>query len=240
LPDPLIRSGLFLGGHLSKFVDRPTTVKLHRDVVCFDLKNLDSHPDLQSVCLFLITDLLWREIQRDRTQMKFTIFDECWRLLDSEAAMGASLIGPVFRTYRKYFASAIGISQTMDDFSKSGVASAIMPNSALKWILRQKGADQSSLKASLDLNDREMELISSLESKKGYFSEAFLMAEDKRQVVRVESTPLEYWLFTTDPADMAYQAELRSKNPEIPELELLRMCASTRPHGAGSFKKEVA
>ncbi len=215
-----------------KMVDRPTTVRLDRDVVCFDLKNLDSHLDLQSICLFLITDLIWREVQKDKTQMKFAIFDECWRLLQDDSA--SLFIGDVFRTFRKYRASAIAISQTMDDFAKSKVAGAIMPNSSLKWILRQKGADQESLKNALMLNDREMEQISSLGSKKGYYSEAFLMAENKRQVVRIDSTPLEYWLFTTDPADLALMNDIKNKNPSLTDLDVLREAAKTHSQGASA------
>jgi type IV secretory pathway VirB4 component len=210
---------------------------MDRDVVCFDLKNLDSHPDLQSICLFLITDLIWREIQKDRTLMKFTIFDECWRLLQDDSA--SLFIGDVFRTFRKYNASAIAISQTMDDFVKSKIAAAIMPNSSLKWILRQKGADQENLKTALALNPREMELISALESKKGHFSEAFLMAEDKRQVVRVDSTPLEYWLFTSDPADISYMNELKKKNSNLTERDIIRLAARERQHGASSSGGKV-
>jgi type IV secretion system protein VirB4 len=139
---------------------------------------LDAHPDLQSVCLFIVIDLIWREVQRDRTKMKFTIFDECWKILQDDTA--AQFIGEVFRTFRKYRASAIAISQTMDDFAKSKVAAAILPNSSIRWILKQKGADQDALRSVLQLNDREMQLISDLESQKGEFSEAFLMAEDTR------------------------------------------------------------
>ncbi|MES3038363.1 MAG: ATP-binding protein, partial [Bdellovibrionota bacterium] len=203
-------------------------------VVCFDLKGLDTNFDLQSVCLFIITDLIWREIQKDRTQMKFTIFDECWRLLQDESA--SSFIGDVFRTFRKYKASAIAISQTMDDFAKSKISAAIMPNSSLKWILKQRGADQHSLQQSLALNDREMDLISSLESKKGEFSEAFLMAEDFRQVVRIESTPIEYWLFTTDPSDLILMESLKSENPNLNEMDLIRIAAKRYPMGsAGGY-----
>lgn len=213
-----------------KFVDRPSTVQLDQDIVCFDLKGLDAHPDLQAVCLFIVTDLIWREVQRDRTHMKFTIFDECWKILKDEAA--AQFVGEVYRTYRKYRASAIAISQTMDDFAKSSVASAILPNSSIKWILKQKGADQASLRDALQLSEREMQLISSLESQKGLFSEAFLMAEDKRQVVRFESTPLEYWLFTTDPADLTAFANARADNPGMLDIEILRTCAQGFPNGA--------
>jgi conjugal transfer ATP-binding protein TraC len=216
-----------------RFVDRPTTIELNRDVVCFDLKNLDSVPELQSVCLLLITDLIWREVQKDKTVMKFTVFDECWKIMLDDAA--AQFVGEVFRTFRKYRASAIAISQTMDDFSKSRIASAIMPNSSVKWILKQKGADQKSLQEALQLNEREMNLVASLESIKGKFSECFLMSEDKRQVVRIESTPLEYWLFTTDPADVLLLEKMRIVNPSLSNLDLLKLCSRDFPQGASTI-----
>lgn len=206
-----------------KFVDRPTTVELTKDVVCFDLKALENYPDLQSVCLFLITDLIWRAVQKDRTKTKLVFFDECWKLLESDE--GAQFIGAVFRTFRKYMASPIAISQTMDDFSKSKIASAVMPNSSVKWILKQKGADQKSLKESLQLNDREMQLIANLKSEKGKYSEAFLIAEDKRQVVRIEATPLEYWLSTTNPSDIAEINKMKCLHPEMPDIDILRLLA---------------
>ena len=40
------------------------TSSLKKRIVCFDLKGMESQPDLQAVCLFLITDLIWREVQR--------------------------------------------------------------------------------------------------------------------------------------------------------------------------------
>lgn len=231
--------GLWCGDSpFGKFVDRPTSVSLQKDVVCFDLKGLDSHPELQAVCLFIMTDLIWRQIQQDRTQMKFTIFDECWRLLQDEAA--SLLIGDVFRTFRKYRASAIAISQTMDDFSKSQIAGAVMPNSSIKWILKQKGADQESLKTALQLNEREMGLISTLSSEKGKYSEAFLMADDKRQVVRIESTPLEYWLFTTDPADIGLIEKTKAEDPTATDLEILNHLADLYPEGAANGRRKEA
>lgn len=227
--------GLWCGDSpFGKFIDRPTTVKLNRDVVCFDLKGLDSHPELQSACFFLITDFIWREVLRDRVRTKFAIFDECWKMLEDEAV--SNFIGEVFRTFRKYRASAIAISQTMDDFAKSRVARAIMPNSSIRWVLKQKGADQESLKAALQLNDREMQLISSLKSEKGRYSEALLMAEDKRQVVRIESVPLEYWLFTSDPADLGLIGDVKKSNSGLTDLDVLRMCALKYPSGAAGAK----
>jgi len=209
-----------------KFVDRPTTVDFKKSVVCFDLKGIET-PDLQAVALYLITDLVWREFQRDRNTKKFLVFDECWRLLEA----GSAFVAEVFRTLRKYYGSAIAISQNIDDFAKSKVAAAILSNSSIKWILMQKGADQARLKEVLQLNDNEAQLITTLYQERGVYSEAFLMAGDQRSVVAIESTPLEYWIATTDPRDLSKFEEELNKSSNHSQLEVLKELARAYPQG---------
>jgi conjugal transfer ATP-binding protein TraC len=212
-----------------QFVDRPTTVQLEKQLVCFDLKGLDSYPDLQAACLFIITDFVWREVQADKSNKKFLIFDECWRLLENEA--GAMFIGDVFRTFRKYYASAIAISQNIDDFAQSRIANAILPNASTKWVLKQKGADRSRLQEVLDLNDNELSLVESLHQERGKYSEAFLMSGDDRSVVAIESTPLEYWIATTDPRETSLIEKAAKEDPSLSELEILESLATKYPMG---------
>lgn len=171
-----------------KFLDRPTNISFEKRIVCFDLKGLESNPDLQSAVLYTITDMVWRDVQKNPAEMKFLVFDECWRLLESDA--GSQFVGEVFRTFRKYYASAIAISQNIDDFANSRAASAIMPNASIKWILKQPGADFKRLAEVLRLNEREISLVQNLTQVKGEYSQSFLMCEEKRGVVLVESTPL--------------------------------------------------
>jgi len=109
-----------------------------------------------------------------------------------------------------------------------------MANSSVKWLLRQKGADPDSLKRALQLNDREMELIQRLHSEKGKYSEAFLMAEDRRQLVRIEPTPLEYWLVTTDPKDLSLMKEESDRHPGLEGLEFFKHLAAKAPFGASN------
>jgi type IV secretory pathway VirB4 component len=191
---------------------------------------MESQPDLQAVCLFLITDLIWREVQRDRTNPKFVVFDECWALLENEA--GARFLGEVFRTFRKYRASAIAISQAMDDFANSKVAQAILPNASVKWLLKQTGGNLPSLQKILRLNDRELKLVEKVTSKKGFYSEAFLIAGDDKQVVKIESTPLEYWLSTTDPLDLKELERIHEQRPTESSFSLLQEMALRYPNGA--------
>jgi conjugal transfer ATP-binding protein TraC len=212
-----------------KMLDRETTISFDKRIVCFDLKGLEANPDLQAAVLFTITDMVWREVQKDRSEMKFLVFDECWRLLESDA--GSQFVGEVFRTFRKYYASAVAISQNIDDFANSKAASAIMPNSSIKWILKQPGADFKRLAEVLRLNDREINLVQSLAQVKGQYSEAFLICEDKKAVVSVESTPIEYWLATTDPKDFALLKQVESTTGKK-DLALIQYLADKFPMGA--------
>jgi conjugal transfer ATP-binding protein TraC len=212
-----------------KLVDRSTSVELTRPIVCFDLKGLEVYPDLQAVCLYLIMDYVWREVQLERGRMKFLVLDECWKLLES--SFGASLVGEVFRTFRKYYAGAIAISQNVDDFAKSKVASAILPNTAIKWVLSQRGADTARLKEVLQLNDNEMALVASLHQERGVYSQAFLMAGEQHAVVAIEPTPLEYWIATTDPRDIAKFEKIQKESPQLSQLEILTLLSQKFPMG---------
>ncbi len=69
-------------------------------------------------------------------------------------------------------------------------------------------------------------------SKKGFYSEAFLVAGDDKQVVIAESSPLEYWLATTDPLDLRLMERISAEHPEFGNLELLEMMARKFPNGA--------
>ena len=106
-----------------------------------------------------------------------------------------------------------------------------MPNSAVKWILRQKGADQDRLKTVLHLNENEMCLIDSLHQERGVYSEAYLMAQDDRSVVVIESTPLEYWIATSDPRELAAIDGAIDADPEKTRLEIISGLAKKYPRG---------
>jgi len=219
-----------------KFIDRKTTIEFQKDIVAFDLKGLENYPDLQGVCLYIITDLVWREVQKDRSRMKFIVFDECWKLLRDEA--GLVFIEEVFRTVRKYFCSATAISQDLNDFLNSSISSALLPNCSVKWILMQNQSDSSRMKEALGLNDNEIALIGSLHQKKGEYSEAYLIAgSEHRTVAVIEPTSLELWIATTDPHDLSAIEDLRKKEPDLSQLEILKKLAHQYPRGIAASQK---
>lgn len=222
-----------------KFIDRKTTVEFQNDIVAFDLKGLESYPDLQAVCLYIITDLVWREVQRDRSRMKFIVFDECWKLLKDDS--GVVFIEEVFRTVRKYFCSAIAISQDLLDFLNSKISSALLPNCSIKWILMQNQSDFTKMIEALGLNENQVALIQSLHQEKGEFSEAFLLAgPERRSLVVIEPTPLELWISTTDPRDLSMIERVRKERPELSQLQVLAHLAETYPKGVSKAERKTS
>lgn len=213
-----------------QFIDRETNVELNKDLIAFDLKGLESFDELQTVCLYLITDLIWSHIQNDRYRMKFVVFDECWKLLKDKA--GQEFIESIFRTCRKYFTSCIAISQAIQDFAESEIASAIVPNCSIKWLLQQGQSNSDAIKKHLGLNDNEVELVNGLKQKQGHYSEAYLLSGPKnRSVISVEPTPLELWIATTNPKDLKLIEEMKLQNSGRSQLEVLKELSQKYPHG---------
>lgn len=125
---------------------------------------------------------------------KVFVIDECWHLLSKNA----DYIAESFRTFRKHDASAIAISQNLDDLSQTQLGRVIIQNTYFKFFFRQNlELDQF---IDLDLSER----VKVLQSVKGEYSQFLIYSENIRKTVCYIPTPLEYELFTTDKVDMTH------------------------------------
>lgn len=118
---------------------------------------------------------------------KIFIFDECWHLL----LKNADYIAECFRTFRKHKASAVAISQNLDDFSESQLGRVIIQNTYFKFLFRQ------SLSTSEFIDAHTKSLLDSVQSIKGAYSEFLLLTETIRKPIRYYPTPLEYQVMTS-------------------------------------------
>jgi hypothetical protein len=105
---------------------------------------------------------------------KIFVFDECWHLLNKNA----DYIAECFRTFRKHQASAIAISQNLDDFSITQLGRVIIQNTYWKFMFRQ------SLSVSEFMDQHTIELLNTIQSKKGDYSEFLLLSEDHKKPIR--------------------------------------------------------
>ncbi len=229
----------FKGGQYGSYTDGKSTISLDKSVICFDLKGLEKFERLQAVMLTIVTNFVWGKIMSEPGRRKFVIFDECWKLLSTPEA--AKFIAECYRTFRKYGAGAISITQSLNDFLGGGLEHAILGNSNTRFILRQNS--MPAVKTIVDYfnyNEQEKRLIESLQIKKGEFSEVFF--SQSKELAHISSkmvicpTPIEYWVATTDSMDLNFYEKIRGENPSLDMYEVLVKCAKKYPHGVGYSK----
>ena len=218
-----------------KLLDRNGKISADKPIVAFDLKGLSQYPDLQSVMILILTNFILDQVENDRTVSKRVILDEAWELLKSPAA--SSFMEYAARTFRKTGSGITFITQGVEEIIASGLGPAILNNTATKLVMLQKG-DTRVLKDQLKLNSQELRLILSLEQRKGLFSEGFLITGETKQVIRIQPSPLEYWISTSDARDNQYLAENLKQGLTL-EASILK-AAEYAPFGIASLKQKEA
>ena len=214
-----------------RLLDRPNELDLNSDFVVFDLKGLSSYPDLQAVMTLIITDFIVGKVESHAPQYygrkKRIYMDECWELLKGPAAHAMEYW---VRTLRKALGGITFVTQGLEEIVAHPIGPAILGNTPTKVILLQRG-DLEPVRRVLKLNDQEVALISTLRQQKGYFSEAYMIANEDRSVIRVYPTPLEYWLATSDRDDNSMFEKYREENPKKDISEVIFDLAVKYPRG---------
>ena len=224
-----------------RLLDQENELELNSDFVVFDLKGLSNYPDLQAVMTLIITDFIIGKVESRNPaffgRRKRILMDECWELLKSKAA--ANAMEYWVRTLRKSGSGITFITQGLVEIATHSIASAILGNTATKLILLQKG-DLTPVRDILKLNEQEMALISSLRQKKGVYSEAFMIANEDRTIIRAMPTPLEYWIATSDRDDNTALETLRSQQPDLTINQAIYEMALKYPKGVSNGPAGVA
>jgi conjugal transfer ATP-binding protein TraC len=210
-----------------RLLDSENALNLEKDLVVFDLKGLDE--DLRGPMILIITDFILSRIGQNPSRKGQIYLDEVWDLLKSRGAV--QFMEFSVRTLRKEGWGISFITQGIDEIVSSSIGSAILNNTATKFILFQKG-DVEPIRKTLKLNDKEMTLILNLKQAKGHFSEVFFIANENRCVARIMPTPLEYWLATSDPPDNEMLLKAREKFPDKTFSEIIHFLATHYPLGS--------
>ena len=204
-------------GIYSKVLNKPTSIDPTARIMVFDLQKLQEHKTLMPIMFFLIQNVIARKLY-DKSLKKIIVFDESWKFFNDPVS--AELIENLFRTGRKYNCAVYSISQSPEDFLQSSASSAVLNNSYLKFVLRlQKGHE---LLEKFGLNAQETEVVKSLVSVRGEYSEIFLKFGQAQQVLKIQPSLTDYWIATTDPEDQQIIDKITSENPQISQIELIK------------------
>jgi len=158
-----------------------------RDLSKFTYVDTSLYPDKIKAPLIIFLIEAFKNLEGKR----IFVFDEVWSFLSNNA----EYIAECFRTFRKSGASAIAISQGIDDFSASEMGKVIAKLCSIK-ILFQQSTEESS-----ELDNFDIEKIKMLSTKRKVYSEFYIKTEQHRKSARFYPLPLEYELYTSNHND---------------------------------------
>lgn len=198
-------------GGYGRYVSGPNNIAFRKDFTVLELEELKGRKHLQQVVLLQLIYRIQQEMYLgERNRPKIVIIDEAWDLLTQGDV--AKFIEHGYRRFRKYFGSAITITQSVRDLYDTPTGKAIVENSAFMMLLGQKAETVNSLKKDgrLPLSDGEYELLKTVRTEPGAFSEVFFVTPSGRSIGRLIVEPFRRLLYSTK-ADEVEAIEARRR-----------------------------
>lgn len=177
--------------------------------VVIELEELKDKKDLQTAVLLQCISCIQHEMYLSGIdKRKALIFDEAWSFLkdkedggESEAV--AQFLETGWRRFRKYNSQGLLVTQGLDDYYGSRVGRAIISNSSFKVFLRQdpESITKVQKEGKFDGTQADIELMKSVETVKGEYSEMFIQCGPSREVCRLFVPRFQQLMFTTDASE---------------------------------------
>jgi conjugal transfer ATP-binding protein TraC len=192
-------------GTYGRWFSGKSTLDISKDrFVVLELEDLKEQKELFSVIILQLISYISGDLYRsDRTRKQIIVFDEAWQFLDkgSDGIMKDVIEGG-YRRARKYNGSFITITQGLMDLKKFGATGdVILTNSAFRFLLRSTDYASARRAGLIDYDDFYMNLLESVNTARGRYSEIFLDTPTGKGVVRLIVDPYSYWMFTSDAQD---------------------------------------
>ena len=192
---------------------------------CFDFQGMNQYPEVLEPLLFYILHRANAVICDPKTSQVFKAFfiDEAWLFLKNPIIK--SYIIEALKTWRKQNAAMILSTQSLDELRKSEILDIIVESCSTKIFLANPDMDRDLYRRQFNLNDNEIELISTLRPKQ----QLLIKTPELAKVANLEVDAKSYWLYTNDPFDNRTRREAFEKYGFEKGLEVL-----TAPLGASN------
>jgi conjugal transfer ATP-binding protein TraC len=197
---PIIRMFTSVGGDPSKAIfDGHSTFTIgNESVFGISLDGLDEDL-MKPIGIFVATKWIWERFgKKNRQQKKRIIVDEAQLLMEDPEE--AKWLENSYRRGRHHNVSMCAVTQGFEVFLRVPEGMGILKNAPTKLLLRQESVDIEAVTGRFDLAEGEARFL--LTSPAGV---GILKVDDESTIVRIQSTPNEYALYTTDPNDLAME-----------------------------------
>lgn len=190
-------------GMYGKYFNGKNNVSFDNPFTVLELEELKGRKHLQQVVLLQLIYQIQQDMYLgERDRKKIVIIDEAWSLLTEGDV--AKFIEHGYRRFRKYNGAAITITQSVNDLYASPTGRAIAENSANSFLLGQKSEAINLIKKEgrLPLSDGGYQILKSVHTIRGQYSEIFFHTEHGSGVGRLTVDAFSQLLYSTAPDDV--------------------------------------
>ena len=178
---------------------------LDQPFVVFHIRELPK--ELWPLAIHLISSHVWNAARRIPRQ-RLLVVDEAAMLLAHPS--GGAFLADVARRARKHYLGLVTIWQKVGDLTGSEHGETILTNSEMKLLLKQSEEIIDAADARFRLHAGERRLL--LGALKG---EGLLFARGGRWPIKIEASPAEHRLATTNPRELVDLTEVKSNRTSL-------------------------
>ena len=147
-----------------KFFNNYTNIKLDNELIVADIYDLGE--ENLKYAMYVLIDIYWDAVKKDRKEKKAIYLDEIWRLIGvTSNKYVASFIYKIFKTIRKYGGSGVAITQDISDIfslDNGTYGKSILNNSSIKTFFALEEENIKILGEYANLSEKEKIEIKSL------------------------------------------------------------------------------
>ena len=187
------------GGTYGAFFKGQATIRIDAALTVFELSDLAAREELRSVVLTAIMFLSSQAMRADRATRKALLLDEAWQLLKGGSM--ADFVETYARTCRKYGASLITATQSLNDYYAAEGSKAALENSDWFVVLQQKAetiADFTRLNR-FDMGPGTEALMRSLKRSGTEYSDMLIKGPECLAIGRLVLDPYSATVFSSSP-----------------------------------------
>jgi conjugation system TraG family ATPase len=193
---------------------------LHQRFIVFELDNIKDHPILFPVVTLIIMELFVSKMRKLKGVRKMIVIEEAWKAIARQGM--AEYIKYLFKTVRKFQARAMVVTQEIDDIVSSDIIKqAIINNADIKILLdqskfRNKFGDIQQLLGITEKQKAEIQSINRGHAPGRIYKDLWIgLGSTHSKVYRLEVSPEEYFIYTSEQNEKMEVAEYMKRYPDV-------------------------
>lgn len=194
-------------GTFAGIFSNQSNIALDNKMVVFNIRDLEE--ELRPVAMYIVLSYIWNKVRSDQVK-RMLIVDEAWQLLQFEDS--AKFMFSLAKRARKYYLGLTTISQDVEDMLNSKMGRAIVNNSSLQILLKQSPAAVDTVASTFHLTSEERKRLTQFPVGQGLF-----FAGLNHIHIKIDASPTETELITTDPKQLAALKMQTGNTPSIAE-----------------------